>query len=78
LVNLTTKNEELFAEVNDLKEVRNQMKEISGRYNTALELIGEKEEQVEELRADIADMKLLYKEQINELLEKVEEQKQNR
>ena len=72
LVNLTSKNEELFAEVTELKEVKNQMKEVSDRYNTALELIGEKEEQVEELRADIVDMKMLYKEQINELLEKVE------
>ena len=48
------------------------IEELTHRYNMALELIGEKEEQAEELRADIEDMKILYKTQINELVEKVE------
>ena len=60
------------AEVAELKEVKNQMKEIQQRYNTALELIGEKDEQLEELKADILDVKILYKDQISELLEKIE------
>jgi hypothetical protein len=48
------------------------MEDLTRRYNTLLELMGEKEEQVEELKADILDMKALYRNQINELLERIE------
>jgi hypothetical protein len=56
----------------ELRDVRKQIKDINQRYNTLLELMGEKEEQVEELKADIIDLKSLYKAQISELLEKIE------
>ena len=59
---------------NDKKEL-NQMKEelekLNHRHQTALELLGEKEEQVEELKADLFDVKQLYKTQINELVSKL-------
>jgi uncharacterized protein YoxC len=58
--------------VNELKKLKQETEEMRTRYNTALELIGEKDEELEELRADIVDMKDLYKKQINELLEKLE------
>lgn len=35
--------------------------------------MGEKEEQVEELKADIVDMKALYRNQINDLMERIEQ-----
>ena len=42
-------------------------------YNGALELLGEKTEQVEEMRADINDMKQAFRAQVTELLAEVEE-----
>jgi len=71
LTTLTEKNETLSSEIHSLRELRPQIEDIRQRYHTALELIGEKEELVEELRADIADMKIMYKEQINELITKL-------
>jgi chromosome segregation ATPase len=35
--------------------------EVKARYDTTLELLGEKSEQVEELRADVEDMKAMYR-----------------
>jgi hypothetical protein len=58
-----------------LKGLRTEMKGLQQRYDTLLELMGEKEEEVEELKADIADMKSLYKTQISELLERMERPK---
>jgi len=72
LVNLTAKNESLLTEVTELKGLRSEIKALQQRYDTLLELMGEKEEQVEELKADITDMKSLYKVQISELLEQIE------
>ena len=40
------------------------------RYNTVLEMLGEKTEQVQELQADIDDMKLAFRNQIQELIGK--------
>ncbi len=37
--------------------------------------MGEKEEQVEELKADIIDVKALYRTQISELVEQIEKLK---
>lgn len=59
-------------ELAEMNSLRAQMKEMTQRHNTALQLIGEKEEQLEEFKADIADMKALYKSQISDLLEKIE------
>eukprot|EP01114_Cavostelium_apophysatum_P020405 TRINITY_DN6826_c0_g1_i2.p1 TRINITY_DN6826_c0_g1~~TRINITY_DN6826_c0_g1_i2.p1 ORF type:complete len:969 (+),score=291.98 TRINITY_DN6826_c0_g1_i2:74-2980(+) len=72
LVKVTSRCEQLSSEVNELQDLRTKIQELGQRYNTALELIGEKEEQVEELKHDIADMKTMYKTQINELLIRIE------
>ena len=48
------------------------MDELNQRYLMALELMGEKAEMVEELQADLADMKELYRNQISDLLLKIE------
>jgi len=61
-----------LTEVTELKGLRSEIKGLQQRYDTLLELMGEKEEQVEELKADITDMKSLYKVQISELLEQIE------
>ena len=52
--------------------LQGQMDELNQRYLTALELMGEKAEMVEELQADLADMKELYRNQISDLLLKIE------
>jgi len=52
----------LQAELNDLKT----------RYSTALEIIGSKEEEIVELRADVLDMKNAFRQQISLLLERME------
>ena len=60
------------AQVESQKEIRNQFELLSKRYNMALDLLGEKEEMVEEMKADIADLKKIYQSQINELVEQAE------
>ncbi|PRP88351.1 hypothetical protein PROFUN_03265 [Planoprotostelium fungivorum] len=72
LVRLTSQNETLKRESEELRETRNKLEDLGRRYDTALVLIGEKEEEVEEKRADIVDMKALYKGQITELLEQID------
>jgi len=69
---LTTKNEILINENNQLLNCKNQLMELSHRYNTALELVGEKTEEVEEARADLQDMKQLYRTQVSDLLQQIE------
>lgn len=44
-----------------LKEIEAEHSELSKRYQTTLELLGEKSEQVDELKQDIADVKQMYR-----------------
>ena len=44
-----------------LKTLETDHEGLGGRYQTTLELLGEKSEQVEELKADIADVKQMYR-----------------
>ncbi|KAJ5246805.1 hypothetical protein N7468_001788, partial [Penicillium chermesinum] len=48
-----------------VQELENQLKDIDQRYQTTLEMLGEKSEQVEELQADIADLKKIYRELVD-------------
>jgi F0F1-type ATP synthase delta subunit len=52
--------------------LKHQITELTKRYNTALIVIGEKDEQLEEMKADIKDLKQIYQTQINELLVRLE------
>lgn len=47
--------------------------DINRRYQASLELLGERTEQVEELRADIADVKDMYRTQIVEMVQKIDQ-----
>jgi TATA element modulatory factor len=42
-------------------ELESEVNEINSRYQTTLEMLGEKSELVEELRADVADVKAMYR-----------------
>eukprot|EP00803_Ostreobium_quekettii_P008079 evm.model.scf_194.7 EVM.evm.TU.scf_194.7 scf_194:69068-76365(+) len=53
----------------DLERLKEQHRDLESRYAAAVELLGEREEQLEELRADLQDVKELYKEQIAFLTE---------
>jgi TATA element modulatory factor len=46
---------------NKVSELEAQVAEINDRYQTTLELLGEKTEMVEELRADVQDVKAMYR-----------------
>lgn len=44
------------------------LQDLDQRYNTILQMYGEKAEEAEELRLDLEDVKNMYKTQIDELL----------
>ncbi|PYI13856.1 M protein repeat protein [Aspergillus violaceofuscus CBS 115571] len=46
-------------------ELEQRLDELDQRYQTTLEMLGEKSEQVEELEADIADLKKIYRELVD-------------
>ncbi|PGH17679.1 hypothetical protein AJ79_01041 [Helicocarpus griseus UAMH5409] len=48
-----------------IKELEGMVEQIDQRYQTTLEMLGEKSEQVEELKADIADLKKIYRELVD-------------
>ncbi|KAK9235595.1 TATA element modulatory factor 1 TATA binding-domain-containing protein [Lipomyces kononenkoae] len=71
---------ELLREVKDKREVatkcaelQTQMDELRSREQTTLELLGEKTERVTELENDVADLKMMYRQQIQELIEQINE-----
>jgi hypothetical protein len=45
-----------------IKELEDENMRINARYQTTLEMLGEKSELVEELRADVQDVKDMYRE----------------
>ncbi|XP_005071247.1 TATA element modulatory factor [Mesocricetus auratus] len=68
LVKLTNQNDELEEKVKDIPKLRVQLRDLDQRYNTILQMYGEKAEEAEELRLDLEDVKNMYKSQIDELL----------
>ncbi|MBN3286277.1 TMF1 factor, partial [Polyodon spathula] len=68
LVKLTNQNDELEDQVKEIPRLRVQLRDLDQRYNTILQMYGEKAEEAEELRLDLEDVKSVYKIQIDELL----------
>ncbi|NXD75160.1 TMF1 factor, partial [Halcyon senegalensis] len=68
LVKLTNQNDDLEEKVKEIPKLRAQLKDLDQRYNTILQMYGEKAEEAEELRLDLEDVKNMYKTQIDELL----------
>ncbi|KAI9738599.1 MAG: hypothetical protein M1834_008103 [Cirrosporium novae-zelandiae] len=48
-----------------IKVLEKELGQINDRYQTTLEMLGEKSEQVDELQADIADLKKIYRELVD-------------
>ncbi|KAE8700655.1 Golgin candidate 5 [Hibiscus syriacus] len=52
--------------------IRAELEALRRRHTAALELMGERDEELEELRADIVDLKEMYREQVNLLVNKIQ------
>ncbi|XP_051147757.1 golgin candidate 5 [Andrographis paniculata] len=72
LVKMTAQCEKLRAEAAELPGIRAELELLRRRHSAALELMGERDEELEELRADIIDMKEMYREQVNMLVNKIQ------
>ncbi|KAI3463325.1 hypothetical protein Pfo_019988 [Paulownia fortunei] len=72
LVKLTAECEKLRAEAATLPGIRAELEALRRRHSAALELMGERDEELEELRADIVDLKEMYREQVNLLVNKIQ------
>lgn len=69
---------ELMKELEELNKYKSQVAELESkiddmslREQTALEMLGEKSEQVQELRADVVDIKTMFQQQIEELVDRL-------
>ncbi|RPA85715.1 hypothetical protein BJ508DRAFT_302543 [Ascobolus immersus RN42] len=62
IVDLMKENEEKKEVEQRLKKCQAEMAQLEERFATTLEMLGEKEEMVEELRHDVADWKEMYRE----------------
>ncbi|KAL3511775.1 hypothetical protein ACH5RR_024492 [Cinchona calisaya] len=72
LVKMTAQCEKLHAEAALLPGLRAELEALRRRHSSALELMGERDEELEELRADIIDLKEMYREQVNLLVNKIQ------
>lgn len=68
VLQLTVEMENLRKENMKMQGLEKQLRELEERYHASLELLGERTEQVEELKQDIADLKEMYRNQIVELV----------
>ncbi|GFN90817.1 TATA-element modulatory factor [Plakobranchus ocellatus] len=66
LVNLSNQNEELQEIKEGHEQLQQEHKELNQRYSAILQMYGEKEEQVQELRLDLQDVKEMYKTQVRQ------------
>ncbi|XP_053648328.2 TATA element modulatory factor isoform X2 [Cherax quadricarinatus] len=70
LVTVTSQIDALQTQVQNHQALQNQYADMEQKYNALLQMYGEKVEEVEELRLDLADVKEMYKAQIDQLLQK--------
>ncbi|KAG5358969.1 Protein SGM1 [Yarrowia sp. E02] len=75
VVRLMTENDDLLDSKTKLATMEERLDAMEKRESQALEMLGEKEEKINELRADIADMKELYSRQISDLVDQLVEAK---
>ncbi|CAL1378167.1 unnamed protein product [Linum trigynum] len=73
LVKMTEQCEKLRADSALLPGIRAELDALRRRHSAALELMGERDEELEELRADIVDLKEMYREQVNLLVNKIQQ-----
>ncbi|XP_059641956.1 golgin candidate 5 [Cornus florida] len=72
LVKMTEQCDKLRTEAAMLPGIRAELEALRRRHSSALELMGERDEELEELRADIVDLKEMYREQVNMLVNQIQ------
>ncbi|XAR67703.1 hypothetical protein NMG60_11002578 [Bertholletia excelsa] len=72
LVKMTAECEKLRTEAAVIPGIKAELEALRRRHSAALELMGERDEELEELRADIVDLKEMYREQVNLLVNKIQ------
>ncbi|CAA7025784.1 unnamed protein product [Microthlaspi erraticum] len=72
LVKMTAECEKLRVEADRVPGIKAELEALRQRHAAALELMGERDEELEELRADIVDLKEMYREQVNMLVNKIQ------
>ncbi|KAJ8512595.1 hypothetical protein OPV22_003029 [Ensete ventricosum] len=72
LVKMTEQCEKLRADAGVLPGLRAELEALRRRHSAALELMGEHDEELEELRADIIDLKEMYREQVDLLVNRIQ------
>ena len=50
-----------------MEKLDREMQELRGRYEASLEMLGEKSEEVEELRDDLGEVKRIYRELVEKM-----------
>ncbi|KAJ2018850.1 hypothetical protein GGI06_002647, partial [Coemansia sp. S85] len=68
LVEMSLELDKLRAGSAQRTDLAAELQELQRRHETALEMLGEKTEQVSELQADIAEIKSAYRQQLQSLL----------
>lgn len=68
IVTLMREIESGKAATSKVESLEKEVEEINERYQTTLEMLGEKSEQVEELRADITDVKTMYRDLVEQTI----------
>ncbi|KAF9978505.1 hypothetical protein BGZ65_006984 [Modicella reniformis] len=72
LVRVTMELEEMQKQASRITGLEQELGLLQQRHKAALEMLGEKTEEVQELRADLHDVKEAYRDQISELLGQLE------
>lgn len=68
LASLSAQNETLTTQVETIPSIQQKLQEVQRNYEALLQMYGEKAELNEELKMDIEDLKSMYRQQIDELL----------
>jgi capsule polysaccharide export protein KpsE/RkpR len=58
--------------VSRVPQLQTELAAVQARYVAAVELVGERDERLEELSADLADVKALYKQDVQALYQQIE------
>ncbi|KAF9281149.1 TATA element modulatory factor 1 [Mortierella alpina] len=72
LVRVTVELEELQKSASRVSGLEQELGLLKERHRAALEMLGERTEEVQELKADLSDVKEAYRDQINDLLAQLE------
>ena len=68
ILRLLKDNERVKELENDKNELRGKISELEKQYIASLEILGEKSERVEELKADVMDLKEMLRDQVQQIV----------